>query len=186
MQLSRIYFISLAVIGQLVFTVSCRAEDLPPRKPGLWEVAVMISEDKPPRISKQCIDEKTDAMMMQTGEDTMGKLGGNCAKKEISRDGDNYIIDSDCNLAGSRMLSKAIVSGDFNSQYSMVTKTSYDPPFMGKKEGSVLMKAKWMGACEADQRPGDIIVGNGMKVNIQDLGNMSPGLKSLMSKKGQH
>ena len=144
----------------------------------------MISEDKPPQVSKQCVDAKTDAKLMQTGEDTMGKLGGVCSKKETTRDGDKYLIDTDCTLNGSRMQSQSVIAGDFNSQYSVTTKTSYDPPFMGKKEGSVLISAKFLGACEAGQRGGDIITANGMKINIQDMGNMAASLKGIMNKQG--
>jgi hypothetical protein len=31
------------------------------------------------------------------------------------------------------------------------------------------MSAKWLGPCAADQRPGDMIMPNGMKINILDL-----------------
>jgi hypothetical protein len=31
------------------------------------------------------------------------------------------------------------------------------------------VEAKWLGACTADQKPGDMIMGNGMKMNINDM-----------------
>ena len=34
---------------------------------------------------------------------------------------------------------------------------------------NMTMEAKWLGACKADQKPGDMIMGNGMKVNIVDM-----------------
>ena len=31
------------------------------------------------------------------------------------------------------------------------------------------MEGKWLGACAADQKPGDIVMSNGMKINIPEL-----------------
>jgi len=31
------------------------------------------------------------------------------------------------------------------------------------------MAAKWLGPCAADQKPGDMIMGNGFKVNILEM-----------------
>jgi hypothetical protein len=31
------------------------------------------------------------------------------------------------------------------------------------------IEAKWLGACKADQKPGDIIMANGMKMNVTDM-----------------
>jgi hypothetical protein len=34
--------------------------------------------------------------------------------------------------------------------------------------------AKWLGPCTVDQKPGDMIMGNGMKFNILDLQKYRP------------
>ena len=39
------------------------------------------------------------------------------------------------------------------------------------------MNAKWLGPCAADQKPGDMIMPNGMKLNIQNLPNLQEGLQ---------
>jgi hypothetical protein len=31
------------------------------------------------------------------------------------------------------------------------------------------MAAKWLGPCTGDQKPGDMIMGNGMKFNVLDM-----------------
>jgi hypothetical protein len=38
------------------------------------------------------------------------------------------------------------------------------------------IEAKWLGACKADQKPSDIMMANGMKMNIHDLPKGLPGL----------
>jgi hypothetical protein len=36
-------------------------------------------------------------------------------------------------------------------------------------ETSMTIEAKWAGPCKADQKPGDIIMANGMKMNVTDI-----------------
>jgi hypothetical protein len=31
------------------------------------------------------------------------------------------------------------------------------------------MEAKWIGPCKADQKPGDMVMSNGMKMNVLDM-----------------
>src|SRR5262249_11459256 len=40
---------------------------------------------------------------------------------------------------------------------------------------NLTVEAKWLGACKADQKPGDMIMAGGQQVNIRDLQNM-PGM----------
>ena len=42
-------------------------------------------------------------------------------------------------------------------------------------ETDMTVEAKWLGACKADQKPGDMIMGNGMKMNIKDMEKMKGG-----------
>ena len=39
------------------------------------------------------------------------------------------------------------------------------------------IEAKWLGPCKADQKPGDMIMGSGMKMNINDLGKLGAGMR---------
>ena len=43
--------------------------------------------------------------------------------------------------------------------------------------------AKWMGACAADQKPGDMIMAGGRKVNIRDMQNMMQNLPKALQQK---
>ena len=40
------------------------------------------------------------------------------------------------------------------------------------------LEAKWLGACKADQKPGDIVMPGGMKMNVKDMEK----LKAMMPK----
>ena len=49
---------------------------------------------------------------------------------------------------------------------------------------TMTMDAKWLGPCAADQKPGDMIMSNGMKINIPETEKRSiapaPTIRSLI------
>jgi hypothetical protein len=60
-------FIAVTLIGLLVCFVQARADDLPSRKPGLWEVRQIIGNAKTsPLVIKQCIDAATDRLLQSS------------------------------------------------------------------------------------------------------------------------
>ncbi len=157
-------------------TVACNAtaEDLPSRKAGLWQIDIsMEGMDGKSPSAKHCIDAATDKQMQAMGKEMGEKMGQTCTKNSTTKSGGSYVIESDCNMAGTHIVSQSVISGDFNSKYTTGTSSSYDPPLMGRKEGKTKVTATWIGACEADQKPGDMIMPGGVKMNINQLSGMA-------------
>jgi hypothetical protein len=151
------------------------AQDMPPRKAGLWEVKMtMEGVGMPPMTSHQCVDAETDQQMNTIGS---GMSRSMCSKQEVKRVGDSIVVDSVCNIGGMTTTSHGVMTGDFNAAYTVrvTSKRQGGPPQAGPAETKMLIAAKWTGPCKADQKPGDIIMPGGMKMNIRDLANM-PGL----------
>ncbi len=164
---SVVKFLSLSF---LFVSIQAVADDLPSRKPGLWQIDMVGTGGQ---SMKQCIDAATDKAMMEMGQDMAKKMGGGCSKNEILREGEKVIINAECTFAQTKMISKTEISGDFNSKYTTVTSTKYDPPFMGQSSNEMRMTATWLGACAADQQPGDMIMANGMKMNMNAMKTMT-------------
>ena len=51
----------------------------------------------------------------------------------------------------------------------MDSTSTYQPPFMGKSDGKAVIDAKWVGPCKADQKPGDMVMPGGVKMNVMDM-----------------
>jgi hypothetical protein len=50
----------------------------------------------------------------------------------------------------------------------------------GPRDTVTKIEAKWLGACKPDQKPGDIVMPGGFKLNVKDaakLQNLLPGAK---------
>jgi len=62
------------------------------------------------------------------------------------------------------------VVGDLNSTYTVLINSHSDKGPSGKPlDTTTKIEAKWLGACKPDQKPGDIVMPGGMKMNIMDL-----------------
>jgi hypothetical protein len=142
------------------------AADLPARKPGLWEIK-MAFEGRPGTQSiKQCADPETDAIM-QSSATNIGSQ--NCSKRDIVKSGDTMTIDSVCTVAGREASSHAVVKGSFDSDYTMTVSSKSDAGPI-----NMTVTGKWLGPCEAGQKPGDLILPNGIKLNLKDMGKSFP------------
>jgi hypothetical protein len=174
----------------LAFALACimpaAALDLPARKAGLWEITMTFDgRNMPPQVSQHCVDAETDKLMNSIGGSMRQDM---CAKQEVSRVGNTIVVDSVCKIGATTTTSRGVITGDFNSAYTIksTSKREGGPALPGMpKDGSTSMTidAKWTGACKADQKPGDMIMADGRKVNIRDLQNM-PGMPGGMRPPG--
>ncbi|UFZ03565.1 DUF3617 domain-containing protein [Bradyrhizobium ontarionense] len=157
-----------------------RAVDLPVRKAGLWELKMVRSGGQLPEMTMQhCTDESTDKDMNNMAS-PMAKQA--CSKQDVQKTATGYVSDSVCNFGGMNTTAHAEITGDFNSAYTVKTTSHIQGGMTGPagKDTAMTIEAKWLGACKADQKPGDIVMPGGMKMNIKDmdkLKNLIPGAK---------
>jgi hypothetical protein len=177
----------ICAVTVISFAISCAtpaaALDLPARKPGLWEIKTVMEErSMPPMTAQHCLDAETDKLMNSLGGEMRTEM---CSKQDVRKVGATYEIDSVCKFGPMTNTSHGVVSGDFNSAYTvkMTSKREGGPNIPGMPAGgtsNMTIEAKWLGACAADQKPGDIIMAGGRKMNIRDMQNMMKSLpKSL-------
>ncbi|WP_298105090.1 DUF3617 family protein [Bradyrhizobium sp.] len=150
----------IGAVVSLLFVVQAAADDAPARKAGLWEIKTTIGGHAV--TVKQCIDAATDRML----QSSTGPLSAQaCPSRQVSKSDSGFTIESRCSFNGKPASARAVVTGSFDSAYTMtVTAEGKDLP-----AARMTMEGKWLGACAADQKPGDVIMSNGVKVNVPDL-----------------
>jgi Protein of unknown function (DUF3617) len=152
-----------------LFAVSAHAADAPKRKSGLWEITIPSAAAQGGHTMQQCIDEKTDSMIMGS----MGaRMQQKCSKQTFGTQGDKLVIDSVCQFGPTATTTHAVITGKLDSSYRVDSRSTYDPPLMGMKEATSTIQAKWLGPCTADMKPGDMIMPGGMKMNINSMPGM--------------
>jgi hypothetical protein len=154
------------------------ALDMPARKAGLWQMTMTFEgRNLPQQNVKQCIDAATDKQMNSMGGQMQKE---NCSKQDVKQVGNTIVVDSVCKMGPGTSVSHAVVTGDFNSAYTVKVDSRHEGAAMpGMPAGStmkMMIEARWLGACAADQKPGDMIMGNGMKMNIRDMPQMGGGM----------
>jgi hypothetical protein len=152
------------------------AVELPVRKAGLWEMKVLSGGSMPEMTMQQCTDETTDKDMSTAMSPMTKEI---CSKQDIQKTATGYVTDSVCGIAGTTIKSKAEITGDFNSAYTVKSSSHSEGGRAGAAHDSTTtIEAKWLGACKADQKAGDIMMPGGMKMNVKDMEK----LKALIPK----
>ena len=155
----------------LIFAAPAAAADLPARKPGLWELKMAFEGGNlPAQTAEHCIDAETDKLMSATGGSVVQEM---CSKPDIQKTGDTITVDSTCKIGPYATSSHAVITGDFNSAYTVKVVSKQEGPAIPgmSPERTMTIDAKWAGACKADQKPGDMIMA-GRKLNVRDLQNL--------------
>jgi hypothetical protein len=146
-----------------------RADDLPIRKAGLWEIKMARTGSPLPDMTMQhCTDETTDKDMNNMVSPMAKQI---CSKQDIQKTATGFVTDSLCSVGGVSIASHSEIIGDFNSAYTVATTSHSDLGSKGTPRDTVTkIEAKWLGACKADQKPGDIVMpGGGFKLNVKDM-----------------
>jgi hypothetical protein len=103
----------------LLAAPAARADEMPIRKPGLWEMKTVKTGSMLPAMTMQhCTDETTDKEM-STAFSPMSKEV--CSKRDIQQRASGYVMDSVCSIAGVSMTTHSEITGDFDSAYTIKT-----------------------------------------------------------------
>lgn len=179
----------LATLAALIVLAPCAIaqslDDLPPRKPGQWDIR-MVTE-KPggvPEVTTQvCIDAATDREIMEFGLRMSKKT---CAKYAMKREGKGFVIDAECTFGPIKSVTRTTITGDFQASYAMRIEGTAEGGFKGSdgKKGPqptlMVHTARWTGAaCTGGMKPGDMTMPGGVKVNVKKLKKLQNLLPQL-------
>lgn len=144
----------------------------PHRKPGLWEQTVQTDRSPTPIVSKACFDEASDRRMPVLPR--AARRAGACAKFAVSRDGDNYVVDSDCSFGGAggpRITNHAVISGDYSVRYTINSTINVQNASDAERNGQhkTMLTAVYKGACPPEIQPGQVQLPNGDVVDMAQL-----------------
>lgn len=136
------------------------AQQYPQQKSGLWlnETTMMGHQ-----VSTQsCVDAesqtKTSAFSAEVAK------SHHCDHLQIAHNPDgSWTSVSTCEIRpGVKLTSRSDITGDFNSKFTMTMRS----PANGAP--NMTMTATWTGPCKPGQKPGDVILSDGTKINMLD------------------
>ena len=147
---------------------------LPARKAGLWEVMVR-SDDlvlqrqgqaKPlPQTVQMCTDAVSEPVMLLSivpGQENCREV---TAKPRSAKAGGGWEIRSLCFVHDNRVEADMQLTGDLQAEYRGAYSVKY-PATLMHNTGRMLFEGRRLGDCSAGQRPGDMVLPNGVTVNV--------------------
>jgi hypothetical protein len=162
-------------------STTAQMQDLPPRRPGQWETR-MVTE-KPAGgltvVSQMCIDAATDREMLEFG---LKASKNNCKRFDMKKAGAAWVIEAECAFGPVRNVTKTTITGDFQSAITFrIEGTAEGIPGAGNAPQPTLMTqtATWKGPCRDGMKPGDISLGNGLKMNIRQMQKLQKMLPNV-------
>ena len=156
---------SAAVAGIAVIAAGLASADtpVPHQKDGLWESSMTMGGK--PFTTQSCVTEESQAKMSVFSSQMRKK---NCSSSSITHNMDgSWTSASVCKFGPSASrTTHARITGDFNSKVTIEVSEE------GRSRPETEMTMTWIGPCKPGMKGGDVMMGNGMKMNVLD-GTMS-------------
>ena len=174
--------VSLFVFGLTLAALSASAfsADMPKRTSGLWEIKMNHEGSPGMGPIQQCIDQNTDNLMQQKAKDNKQ----DCSVMDVKTSGNKVVVHSVCKMEGSTATTDGVFEGAFDSAYKGTMKTQFYPTMHGMSQSNLTLDARWLGACKAGQKPGDVIMPNMGGMNVNDM-MKDPKFKEMMKRQQQ-
>ena len=112
------------------------ADDIPKRRPGLWEITTVLPVVGPKTVNI-CIGADDDIAKPESA--------GNCSEPTMTRAGNRIVVDVVCTSPEGKQTINMVFSGDFESRYHGKLNMSFDPPIAGIGDMGMTIDGKYLG-----------------------------------------
>ena len=140
---------------------------MPTRKAGLWESTMSgtssLAAEGPVKV-KQCIDAATDRAAL-----TGAMAAKACQQGPVVKTATGYELEGTCTMGQMTSKSKSIVTGDFSSKVTVNVTALISTGGGPAKESKTTIESRYIGPCEAGQKPGDIIMPDGKVIKMPNI-----------------
>jgi hypothetical protein len=158
--------------------------ELPLRKPGYWEIHLVTEKPsgKPTIEQRMCVDAATDRQLMEFG---LSLSKDACKRYDLKRAAVGWVIDTECAIGPIKTVSHTTISGDFQSNITVRIEGTTEGIRLGgaapgPQQTLMVQTSRWAAAaCPSGMVPGDVSMGNGLKVNIKQLKQLQKMLPQL-------
>lgn len=159
--------LSVALIAAVAIPAIAAAAPAPPqRKAGWWEMVMQMSAPAPmTQKMNLCTDAATEAR--NSAFAGQSAPGSDCTQGPVTQTPAGWRFSSTCKAGEMTTTTTGVASGDFNTNYRVEATTRMTPaPIPQMAESKMVITSRWLGPCPAGRVPGDMVMGNGMVVNV--------------------
>ena len=87
-------------------------------------------------------------------------------------------------MGGTKIYSKGSFRGDFSTTYQGEVTTTMTPALFGEPTSTTTFTAQYLGSCPADMKPGDVVLANGIKMNMKEAADNAQKMAAKLAKGG--
>lgn len=130
-------FLGIAA-GALAFMAgpaSAATDGIPQRKPGYWEITTVAPVSGMTKV-KVCVG---------AGDDIVRPEGSDCTEPKLTPLNEGVIVDVVCTTKQGKQTISTTFTGDFETRYHAILKTTFDPPLGAIRNMGVNIDAKYLG-----------------------------------------
>lgn len=168
---ANLLILAMAALG----VQAVHAQDMPKLKSGLWESTTTTNAAKGAAAQANkhtmCVDEKFNKDMMSFSQN----MGAQCSKHTMRRDGNRVLGEAECTMGKTVVKSQSVTTFTSDTAFRAENRATFTPPMAGMNESLTTQEGRYVGACPADMKPGDIKV-HGRIMNINDMAKMMKGM----------
>jgi hypothetical protein len=162
---------SLALVA-LVFNVAAFAAppvEVPPLRAGLWEATAKSADRTAPRpaVTRMCLDKHTQRNVLEQLVFAMPRM---CSRYEYGMRGGRFVTDSSCTLGASTIEGRTETTFVRDTAYHIEVVGRVGPTGRLAEQQRATIDGRHVGACPASMRPGDMVLPNGLTLNLVQLG----------------
>ncbi|MEP7328525.1 MAG: DUF3617 family protein [Betaproteobacteria bacterium] len=157
-----------ALLTSAVAITALAADDFPKLKAGQWEMQTGAAKGATTHKTTMCTDDAVQKELISMG---VGMQKEMCTKNDMRREGSRVTSTSQCKFGESTVNTKAVMTFTGDTAYRTEIDSTYSPPFMGMKDAKTIMEGKYVGPCRDGLVPGDMLLPNGQKMNIKNIGS---------------
>jgi len=148
------------------------AAALPTPRAGLWRESLLRDGHELGLIGelRACLDADARARLSTLGDEAGKSM---CHDDAVTRDADGgYHFSSACDLGpGGHVVTRGELTGDLSSRYRVYSRTDTTGAALASMNGHhvIDVEANYLGPCPAGMTAGEVVIANGMKVNMDHL-----------------
>lgn len=124
---------SIAILS--ITGVHAATDTVPQRKPGYWEITTVAPVSGMTTV-KVCVGEEDDVVRPE---------GADCTEPKLTPLSEGVIVDVVCTAKGGKQTISTTFTGDFETRYHAILKTTFDPPLGAIRNMGVNIDGKYLG-----------------------------------------
>jgi len=166
---------SVAMLGwtmfALAFSVPAYAAstlEVPPLRPGLWEATTASANRSQPQpaVTRMCIDKQTQRRVLEQLAFAAPRM---CSRNQYGMRGGRFMTDSSCTLGASTIEGRTETTFLRDTAYRTEVVGRVGPTGRVAETQTTVIDGRHVGPCPAGMKPGDLILPNGLTLNLVQL-----------------